>query len=43
MKNLSYANGVSDIPLKGETICENLRKIVEKYGDREALVVLEQC
>ena len=42
MKNLSYANGVSDIPLKGETIGENLRKIVEKYGDREALVVLEQ-
>ncbi len=30
------------IPLMGETIGENLRKTVEKYGDREALVVVEQ-
>ncbi|MDR1274510.1 MAG: AMP-binding protein [Odoribacteraceae bacterium] len=42
MRNFSYCHGVSDIPLKGETIGENLRDIVEKYGDREALVVLEQ-
>ncbi|GHV67177.1 fatty-acyl-CoA synthase [Bacteroidia bacterium] len=42
MQKLSYAHGASDIPLKGETIGENLRKIVEKFGDREALVVVEQ-
>jgi fatty-acyl-CoA synthase len=42
MQNFSYCHGVSDIPLKGETIGENLRGIVEKHGDREALVVLEQ-
>jgi fatty-acyl-CoA synthase len=42
MKKLSYEHGVSDVPLKGQTIGENLRQIVEKYGDREALVVVEQ-
>jgi fatty-acyl-CoA synthase len=42
MKRLSYSHGTCDIPLKGETIGENLRKIVEKHGEREALVVLEQ-
>jgi fatty-acyl-CoA synthase len=42
MQKLSYCHGTCDIPLKGETIGENLRKIVEKHGDREALVVLEQ-
>ncbi len=42
MNNLSYSHGVSDIPLKGETIGESLRKTVEKYGDCEALVVVEQ-
>ena len=25
--NLSYAHGISDIPLKGETIGQNLRQI----------------
>src|SRR3954471_17940284 len=34
----SYAHGASDVPLLGETIGENLRRIVEQHGDREALV-----
>ncbi|MDR3236714.1 MAG: AMP-binding protein [Prevotellaceae bacterium] len=42
MEQLSYSHGICDTPLKGETIGDNLRKIVEKYGDREALVVVEQ-
>jgi fatty-acyl-CoA synthase len=42
MQHLSYSHGTCDIPLKGETIGENLRQIVEQYGDREALVVIEQ-
>jgi fatty-acyl-CoA synthase len=42
MKQLSYSHGTCDIPLKGETIGENLRQVVEKYGNREALVVVEQ-
>ena len=42
MQHLSYSHGTCDIPLKGETVGENLRQIVEKYGDREALVVIEQ-
>jgi fatty-acyl-CoA synthase len=42
MQKLSYEHGSSNVPLKGETIGENLRQIVEKYGDREALVVVEQ-
>jgi fatty-acyl-CoA synthase len=42
MKNLSYAHGISDIPLKGETIGDNLRGIVEKYVNSEALVVVSQ-
>ena len=42
MQHLSYSHGTCDIPLKGETIGENLRQIVEQYGDREALVVVEQ-
>lgn len=36
---LSYENGVSDIPLLGITIPQALRKISEKFPDREALVV----
>jgi fatty-acyl-CoA synthase len=42
MTKLSYSHGVSDIPLKGETIGESLMKIVEKYGDSEALVAVSQ-
>jgi fatty-acyl-CoA synthase len=38
----SYAHGVSDIPLLGETIGENLRRTVERFGNREALVVSSQ-
>src|SRR5437773_5610512 len=35
----SYLHGASTIPLLGETIGENLRRTVERFGDREALVV----
>jgi fatty-acyl-CoA synthase len=42
MKSLSYSHGVSTVPLLGETIGENLRRTVERFGDREALVVRHQ-
>jgi fatty-acyl-CoA synthase len=42
MQSVSYSHGVSDIPLKGETIGESLHKTVEKYGNCEALVVASQ-
>ena len=35
---LSYASGVSDVPLLGETIGANLERTVARFGDREALV-----
>lgn len=35
---LSYACGISDIPLKGETIGQNLRQIVAKFPERTALI-----
>lgn len=35
---LSYTHGISDIPLKGETIGQNLRQIVSVFPQREALV-----
>jgi len=38
----SYAHGVSDVPLLGETIGENLRRTVERAGDSEALVARHQ-
>ncbi len=38
----SYAHGTSLTPLHGETIGENLRRTVERHGDREALVVRSQ-
>jgi fatty-acyl-CoA synthase len=38
----SYAHGTSPIPLLGETIGENLRRTVERYADRDALVVRSQ-
>ena len=38
----SYAHGVSDTPLLGETIGDNLRRTVERFPDREALVVRSQ-
>jgi fatty-acyl-CoA synthase len=39
---LSYASGPSSRPLLGETIGENLRRTVERHGEREALVVPHQ-
>ena len=42
MAALSYAHGVSDVPLLGETIGENLRRTVERTGDSEALVARHQ-
>jgi fatty-acyl-CoA synthase len=35
---LSYASGISDVPLLGETIGVNLERTVARFGDREALV-----
>jgi fatty-acyl-CoA synthase len=40
--NLSYAHGACDVPLLGETIGENLRRTVERFPDRDALVVRHQ-
>jgi fatty-acyl-CoA synthase len=34
----SYASGVSTVPLLGETIGDNLRRTVARFGGREALV-----
>jgi fatty-acyl-CoA synthase len=39
---LSYASGVSSLPLLGETIGENLRRSVDEHGEAEALVVPHQ-
>jgi fatty-acyl-CoA synthase len=39
---LSYVHGTSSTPLLGETLGENLRRTVERYGEREALVVRSQ-
>ncbi len=38
----SYAHGASDLPLLGETIGERLLATVERFGEREALVVRDQ-
>jgi fatty-acyl-CoA synthase len=35
---LSYASGISDVPLLGETIGANLERTVARFGDREGLV-----
>jgi fatty-acyl-CoA synthase len=37
---LSYSSGISSTPLIGQTIDANLRSVVERFGDREALVDL---
>ena len=42
MPSPSYAHGACATPLLGETIGENLRRAVEQFGDREALVVRHQ-
>ena len=39
---LSYSHGPSTLPLLGETIGQNLRRAVDRFGDREALVVRHQ-
>jgi fatty-acyl-CoA synthase len=38
----SYAHGISETPLLGETIGENLRRTVERHGSSDALVVRSQ-
>jgi fatty-acyl-CoA synthase len=38
----SYVSGTSQVPLIGETIGENLRKIVQRFPDRDALVSVGQ-
>ena len=42
LMTVSYAHGTSDVPLLGETIGANLRRTVERFGEREALVVAHQ-
>ena len=42
MAVLSYTHGASSVPLLGETIGDNLRRTVERFGDAEALVVAHQ-
>jgi fatty-acyl-CoA synthase len=42
MTTLSYSHGVGTVPLLGETIGANLRRTVERFGAREALVVRSQ-
>ena len=39
---VSYAHGPSDTPLLAETIGDNLRRTVARFGEREALVVRHQ-
>src|SRR3954468_13566683 len=39
---LSHAHGPSHVPLLGDTIGESLRRTVERFPDREALVVPRQ-
>ena len=41
-KNLAYIYGASNISLIGETIDQNLRKTVEKYPNKEALISVHQ-
>ena len=42
MAAFSYVHGATDAPLLGETIGENLRDTVERYPERDALVVCDQ-
>ena len=39
MQKISYAHGASNMPLLGETIGQNLKRTVAKFGNSEALVV----
>ncbi len=38
----SYASGISDTPLLGDTIGDNLDRTIARFGDREALVSVHQ-
>jgi len=40
--NMSYVNGVSAIPLLGETIGENLKRTALKFPEQDALVCVNQ-
>src|SRR4051794_23414315 len=42
LMNASYARGPGDVPLLDETIGANLRRTVERHGERDALVVAHQ-
>src|SRR5262245_15240507 len=42
MAALSYAHGTCATPLLGETIGDNLRRTVERCGDREPRIVRHQ-
>src|SRR5687768_1554490 len=42
MHTPSYAHGVGNVPLLGETNGANLRRTVDRFGAREALVVRSQ-
>jgi fatty-acyl-CoA synthase len=42
MAELSYVHGASDVPLLGETIGQNLGRIVQQQGERDALVAAHQ-
>ncbi len=42
MRRPSYAHGASPVALLGETIGDNLRRTVTRFGDREALVAPAQ-
>src|SRR4051812_12116945 len=42
MPTPSHARGPTDVPLLDETVGENLRRTVGRFGDREALVVRHQ-
>ncbi len=41
-KDISYAHGVSDVPLIGETIGDFFDNIVEKYSARDAVIARHQ-
>ncbi|MDR2123058.1 MAG: AMP-binding protein [Flavobacteriaceae bacterium] len=41
-RQLSYIFGASDKPLLGETIGQNLKKTVQKFPDRDALICIKQ-
>ncbi|WP_288868971.1 AMP-binding protein, partial [uncultured Capnocytophaga sp.] len=41
-RNLAYTYGASDVSLLGETIDQNLRRTVEKFPHKEALISVHQ-